>query len=217
MPFNVRMTNGPLIGGRTALQGSPTGDDHRRNRRLNSREVTVMVKLIIAMMMVLASLLAPSPATAQDAGVACGPDDAGYYRCGAILVILTEETADTIEDVIQRMGGDPAADILQEFSAVRDLLDPDGVVEDTSAATVYQIAVPVGQEHAVADAYRADPAVYGAAVDRETIGSTTPPNTALLDHGVAGWWTILLGCVFLLAAVVLARSLSGRERPRRLA
>jgi hypothetical protein len=172
-----------------------------------------MIRLVIAMMVVLAALSAPSLTAAQDPEV-CGPDGVGYYRCGAILVILTEDTADTIEDVIERMGGDPATGILQEFTAVRDLLDSDGVVEDTSAANVYQIAVPVGQEHAMADAYRADPAVYGAAVDRETIGGTTPPNTALPTRGEASWLVIAGAGLLLVAAVALVSA--GRERTARL-
>lgn len=172
----------------------------------------MMVRLVIVMMSVLTSLWAPSPTIAQETEVLCGPDGGGYYRCGAILVILTEDTADTIEDVIERMGGDPATGILQEFTAVRDLLDPDGVVEDTSAATVYQIAVPVGQEHAMADAYRADPAVYGSAVDRETIGSTTPPNTALPTRGEASWLAIAGAGLLLVAAVALRAGRGQRAR-----
>jgi hypothetical protein len=59
-------------------------------------------------------------------------------------VILEADTSDTIADVIERMGGNPETDVLQEFTAVRDLLDPDGVADDMSEATVYSIAVPVG-------------------------------------------------------------------------
>lgn len=108
----------------------------------------------------------------------CGPDERSHYRCGAILVILEQATTDSIGDVIERMGGDPAADVLAEFTAVRDALDPDGVADDLSEAAVYQVAMPIGREHEMADAYRADPAVYAAAVDRETIGAVTP-DTAL--------------------------------------
>ena len=108
----------------------------------------------------------------------CGPDERSAYRCGAILVILEGDTTDTIGDVIERVGGDPAVDVLQEFSGVRDLLDPDGVADDLSETAVYQVAVPIGQEHEMADTYSADPAVYAAAVDRETIGFVGP-DTAL--------------------------------------
>jgi len=123
------------------------------------------------------------------------------------------QTTDTIEDVIERMEGDPATDRLQEFLAVRDLLDPDGLVEDLSSAPIYQVAVSVGQEHAMADAYRADPAVYGAAVDRETIGSTTPPNTAIAARGEAGSLAVLGAGLLLVAAVLLGRT--QRERTAR--
>ena len=37
-------------------------------------------------------------------------------------MILADDTTDTIGDVIERMGGDPAADVLAEFTGVRDLL-----------------------------------------------------------------------------------------------
>ena len=117
-------------------------------------------------------------AAAEDADVFCGTAGA-CYRCGGILVILEEDASDSIADVIERLGGNSETDILQEFSAVRDLLDPDGVADDMSEATVYSIAVPVGQEEAMAAAYAADPAVYAAAVDRETIGNLTPPDTAM--------------------------------------
>jgi len=125
-----------------------------------------------------AALLIAISAAAVAAHDVCGPAG-GQYRCGGILVILKADTADSIGDVIERMGGDPATDILQEFTAVRDLLDPDGVADDMSEATVYSIAIPAGQEEAMAAAYIADPAVYAAAVDRETIGTTTPPDTAM--------------------------------------
>lgn len=174
-----------------------------------------MLRLFIATLVTLAALMAPSAASAQDPDVFCGPDEVAYYRCGAILVILKEDTADTIEDVIERMGGDSATDILQQFLSVRDALDPDGVVEDTSEAAIYQVAVPVGQEHAMADAYRADPAVYGAAVDRETIGSTTPPNTAIPYRGDAAWLAIV-GAGLLVAAALVVGSSTDRRVDRRL-
>ena len=117
-------------------------------------------------------------AWAEDSIALCGPADQ-QYRCGAILVILEKDATDSIADVIERLGGNPEADLLNEFQAVRDLLDPNGVADDTSAATVYSLAVPVGREAAMAAVYAADPAVYAAATDRETIGYLTPPNTAM--------------------------------------
>ena len=134
--------------------------------------------LLAASAALLLALATVASVAAEDSDVFCGTEGA-YYRCGAILVILEEDATDSIADVIERLGGDPEIDILQEFSAVRDLLDPDGVADDMSEATVYSIAVPVGQEEAMAAAYAADPAVYAAAVDRETIGNLTPPDTAM--------------------------------------
>ena len=141
--------------------------------------------------------------TAEDSAVFCGTEGT-YYRCGAILVILEEDAPDSIADVIERLGGDPETDILQEFSAVRDLLDPDGVADDTSEATVYSIAVPVGQEEAMAAAYAADPAVYAAAVDRETTGNLTPPDTAMAPPTPS--WLPFAGVLL----VVVAGGLAGR-------
>jgi len=158
------------------------------------------MKRVIGAAIAAAALIALSSAavTAQDV---CGP--AGeQYRCGGILVILKADTSDSIGDVIERMGGDPTGDILQEFTAVRDLLDPDGVADDMSEATVYSVAVPVGQEEAMAAAYAADPAVYAAAVDRETIGSTTPPDTAMAAPTVG--WLASVGSVLVVIGGVLA-------------
>jgi hypothetical protein len=56
----------------------------------------VMARLFTAMMTVLAALVAPTAAIAQDPDVSCGPDEVAYYRCGAILVILKEDTADSL-------------------------------------------------------------------------------------------------------------------------
>ncbi len=138
-----------------------------------------MKRPLVAVTAALIALLSfASIAVAELPSSFCGPDERSHYRCGAILVILEEGTPDTIGDVIERMGGDPAVDVLAEFSGVRDLLDPDGVADDLSGTAVYQVAVPIGQEHEVADAYSADPAVYAAAVDRETIGFVGP-DTAL--------------------------------------
>ncbi len=145
---------------------------------------------------------------AEESDVFCGTEDA-YYRCGGILVILQEDTSDSIADVIERLGGDPETHILQEFSAVRDLLDPDGVADDTSEATVYSIAVPVGQEEAMAVAYAADPAVYAAAIDRETIGYLTPPETAMTPPTPS--WLALAGALL----VVLAGGLAVMRKPCR--
>jgi len=164
-------------------------------------------RLVSAIVAVVAVMGLSGIAAAEESQVFCGPDERSHYRCGAILVILTAETTETIADVIKRMGGDPEADVLQEFTAVRDLLDPDGVVEDTSFAPIYQVAVPVGQEHEIAEAYRADSAVYGADVDRETIGETTP-NTAMATSGQPSLM-VAAGACLLLVAGMLARVLRG--------
>ena len=158
------------------------------------------MKRVIGAAIAAAALIAISTAAvaAQDK---CGPAGA-QYRCGGILVILKADTPDSIGDVVERMGGDPTGDILQEFTAVRDLLDPDGVADDMSEATVYSVAVPVGQEEAMAAAYAADPAVYAAAVDRETIGSLTPPDTAMAAPTIG--WAALVGSLFVLVSGVLA-------------
>lgn len=134
--------------------------------------------LLAASAALILTISAAAPAAGEDAGVFCGTEGA-YYRCGGILVILKEDASDSIADVIERLGGNPETDVLQEFSAVRDLLDPDGVAGDISEAIVYSIAVPLGQEEAMALVYAADPSVYAAAVDRETIGNLTPPDTAV--------------------------------------
>jgi hypothetical protein len=136
------------------------------------------------------------------AEAACGPADQ-EYRCGAILVVLEEAAGDGIEAVISRQGGDPQTDLLQHFTAVRDILAPDGDVVDTSPATVYQIQVPVGTEEQAAARYSADPAVYAAGVDRETIGTLTPdaampaPDATVNDIALvaAGAVLLLLGTV----------------------
>lgn len=145
---------------------------------------------------------------AQDTDVFCGPEGA-HYRCGGILVILNEDASDSIADVIERLGGNPEIDILQEFRAVRDLLDPDGVADDMSGVVVYLIAVPVGQEEATAAAYAADRAVYAAAVDRETIGHLTPPDTAMAPPTPN--WLPLVGALLM----VLAGGLTVMRRHRR--
>jgi len=145
---------------------------------------------------------AAASATAEDSDVFCGTEGA-HYRCGGILVILEEETSDSMADVIERLGGDPETDILQEFRGVRDLLDPDGVADDLSEAIVYSIAVPVGQEEAMAATYAADPAVYAAAVDRETIGYIhTPPDTAMAPP--TSNWLPLVGALLIVLAGGLA-------------
>lgn len=138
---------------------------------------------------------------AEDSDAFCGTEGS-YYRCGGILVILEEDASNSIADVIERLGGDPETDILQEFSAVRDFLDPDGAADDLSEAIVYSIAVPVGQEEAMAAAYAADPAVYAAAVDRETIGHLTPPDTAMAPPTPN--WLPLAGALLLVVAGGLA-------------
>lgn len=164
-----------------------------------------MKRLLLSSAMAMLMVGSLASTTAAQSSEVCGPEG-GEYRCGAVLVILTADTADSIGDVVERMGGDPDADVLQEFVAVRDLLNPDGVADDTSEATVYQIAVPVGQEEASASAYAADPAVYAASVDRETIGTTTPPDTALPSVSVA--WTMVVGLLLLIASgAEAARSL----------
>lgn len=163
----------------------------------------------LAAALALSTLLTMVGAVAANSPVFCGPDERSQYRCGAILVILEEEAAHTIADVIKRMGGDPTTDVLQEFSAVRDLLDPDGVADDVSGATVYQVAVPVGNEHAMARAYGEDPAVYAAAVDRETIGYLTA-DTAL--PAPAETSPILLGIGVLLVACAIAIRRSSAAR-----
>ena len=156
--------------------------------------------LLAASMALILTIGAAASVAAEDSAV-CGTEGA-YYRCGGILVILEEDASDSIADVIERLGGDPETDILQEFSAVRDLLDPDGVADDTSEATVYSIAVPVGQEEATAAAYAADPAVYAAALDRETIGNLTPPDTAMAPPTPS--WLALAGALLVVVASGLA-------------
>jgi hypothetical protein len=158
------------------------------------------VKRVIGAAIAAAAIIAISTAAvaAQDI---CGPAGA-QYRCGGILVILKADTSDSIGDVIERMGGDPTGDILQEFTAVRDLLDPDGVADDMSEATVYSVAVPVGQEEAMAAAYAADPAVYAAAVDRETIGTTTPPDTAMTVPTIN--WLAAVGALLVVTSGALS-------------
>lgn len=154
-------------------------------------------RLVVAIFTAVATAALASAVAAHGGGVFCGP--AGeQYRCGGILVILTEETGDSIADVVGRMGGNPVTDILQEFRGVRDLLAPDGVADDTSEAAVYSIAVPVGQEKAMAGAYAADPAVYAAAVDQETIGTITPPDTALPTSGAS--WLVVTGLLLVIGS-----------------
>ncbi|HYN50803.1 MAG TPA: hypothetical protein VES62_07740 [Thermoleophilaceae bacterium] len=123
--------------------------------------------------------------------------------CGEILVILEESAQSTIEEVIEGQGGDPNTDLLYEFQAVRDLLDPDGIPDDQSAATVYGIAVPVGTEEDAAQGYAADPIVYAASVNRQTIGSLTPSSAM---RSPEPWRQVLpsVGVVLLVCALVLA-------------
>lgn len=128
---------------------------------------TVSVALALA-------VIAAAPVRAQGESI-CGPPDRPY-ACGRILVILEADTQDAIADVMARQGG-TADDLVETFTAVRDLLNDGGVAIDTSAATVYQIAVEVGREEASAAAYAADSAVYAAAVDRHTIGTVTPDTS----------------------------------------
>lgn len=157
--------------------------------------------ILAASAALLLTIGAAALAAAEDSDVFCGTEGA-HYRCGGILVILEEDAPDSIADVIERLGGDPETDLLQDFSAVRDLLDPDGVADDTSEATVYSIAVPVGQEEAMAVAYAADPAVYAAAVDRETIGNLTPPDTAIAPPTPS--WPPLAGALLVVVASGMA-------------
>jgi hypothetical protein len=175
-----------------------------------------MKRLLVAAIVALAATGAfASVVTAQDGDVFCGP--AGdEYRCGSILVILEEDATDSIADVIERMGGNSDTDILQEFRAVRDLLDPDGVADDTSETVVYSIAVPRGQEAAMASAYAADPAVYAAGVDRETIGTVSPPDTAMPVSSVS--WLVVIGSFVVIAsgAVTLkSRRAAAAHQPSR--
>jgi len=158
-----------------------------------------MKRLVVPIVTAL-TLLAISAATAaaEDRDVFCGPAGA-EYRCGGILVILKADTAELIADVIERVSG-PNTDIFQEFRAVRDLLDPDGIADDTNEAIVYSIAVAVGQEEAMAAAYAADPAVYAAAVDRETIGRVTP-DSAMPASTMS--WTSLVGALLVLVSGVV--------------
>jgi MYXO-CTERM domain-containing protein len=67
---------------------------------------------------------------------------------------------------------------------------------------VYSIAVPVGQEEAMAAAYAADPVVYAAAVDRETIGYLTPPDTAMAPPTPG--WPLVAGALLVVLAGGLA-------------
>lgn len=162
----------------TRFQRCHSGHGPRFNQTLG-RKFVQMKRRLVAVTLGLVALL--SFARVAVAGLPpdfCGPDERSHYRWGAILIILEEATTDSIGDVIERMGGDPAADVLAEFTVVRDALVPDGVADDLSETAVHQVAVPIGQEHEMSDAYRADPAVYAAAVDRETIGTVTP-DTAL--------------------------------------
>lgn len=104
----------------------------------------------------------------------CGPER--QFMCGEILVILADESV-MIDDVLNRHIEDAPARVLYEFQAVRDLLAGDRAT-DLTAATVYALEVPVGEEVRFAEVYKADAGVYAAAVNRETIGSLTP-NTAM--------------------------------------
>ncbi len=161
--------------------------------------------LVLPIVTALALLaISAAAAAAEDRDVICGPAGA-EYRCGGILVILEADTTESISDVIERVSG-PTTDIVQEFRGVRDLLDPDGVADDTSEAIVYWVAVAVGQEEAMAVAYAADPAVYAAAVDRETFGRVTP-DSAMPASTIR--WTPLMGVLLVLLSGVMV--LKGRR------
>jgi LPXTG-motif cell wall-anchored protein len=163
----------------------------------------VLVHVVASSLAALVLVIGASPARADD--LRCEPPE-HQYRCGAILVILTEDTSDEIGDVIARLGGNPDTDVLQEFTAVRDILDPTGVAKDTSSATVYQIKVPVGTEQQAAAQYSADPAVYAAAVDRETIGTLTPNGAMPLPRqSPTNAAIVVIGMALLGLAGVLAR------------
>jgi hypothetical protein len=91
---------------------------------------------------------------------------------------------------------------LQHFAAVRDLLAPPGQATDLSEATAYQVAVPFGDEAASAERYAADPAVYAAGLDRETIGTLTP--NASMPHPRTSMLTLLgLTSLFIAALLIL--------------
>jgi hypothetical protein len=181
------------------------------NRRLDTGLIALHARRILvlaAFVAVVSALAFPAEGRAED--VICGPAN-HPYRCGAILVILVEDTTDQIGEVITRHDGDPGTDVLVEFTAVRDLLDPSGVAEDLSPATVYQIRVPIGTEEQAAGQYAADPAVYAASVDRETIGRLTPDAAmpaAKVTFGNGAF--VGSGIVLLLAAVFV-----GAHRARR--
>ncbi|MEK6192035.1 MAG: hypothetical protein AABM41_06890 [Chloroflexota bacterium] len=130
--------------------------------------------------------------------------------CGEILVILEESAQSTIEDVIEGQGGNPTTDLLYESQAVRDLLDPDGMPDDQSAATVYGIAVPVGTEEDAARGYAADPAVYAASVNRQTIGFLTL-NSAM--RRPEPWRQLLPGVGVVLLVLALVLAIRRRSRP----
>lgn len=93
---------------------------------------------------------------------------------------------------------------------MRDLLDPDGTADDTSDAVVYGVSVARGMELSAAADYAEDPAVYAAAVNRETIGSTTTPDTSTGPRqwaALPAWFSLLV----LIMAVVVGTA--ARKRP----
>lgn len=134
--------------------------------------------------------------------LACGGEPP--YRCGQILVVLAKSTGDTIEEVVTRNGGQ-ASDVLGQFRAVRDLLAPAGEVDNLSEAIVYEVAVQVGSEEQAAARYSADPAVYAAAVDRETFGTTSAPNTATTAVSGPRLQIVFAGLLLIAAALSLGR------------
>ena len=79
------------------------------------------------------------------------------------------------------------------------------MADDVSGATVYQVAVPVGTEHAMARAYGEDPAVYAAAVDRETIGYLTA-DTALPTPAETSPILLGIGVLLVAGAIAIRRS-----------
>jgi hypothetical protein len=163
--------------------------------------------LLLAALLSSAPTLVAASHNLQHPGL-CGQPDP--YMCGEILVILEPSASTTIGEIIARNGGTPATDLLYEFQAVLDLLDPDGMPDDLSAATVYGVAVPVGTEVVASQRFADDPDVYAAAVNRETIGSLTP-NTA--TRHPRPWQPLLVSLGLAMAVVGLALALR-RSRSR---
>jgi hypothetical protein len=132
------------------------------------------------------------------------------FVCGEVLVILEESATGGIEPVISRQGGNPNSDLLDQFEAVRDLLAPAGEAADMTPTVVYIVAVPVGQEQAVAEAYAADEAVYSAAVNRETIGTLTP-STAVPPPTAPAWLALAIVLLAGTLAALTGRRVVGRN------